>query len=219
MTLATAGFRPQAAVANGRPASVPSATHGPTPPRRTDAQMIVIITMAEIGNHARNESWPSLDVASWLFDRANFVLIASLVFGVLATGVIVWMGIVKEHHWDVLRDQSNEKVAGLELEAAKAKEEAAKAIESAAKANERTAAAEIRLEEMRQKIGPRRIDEELFLSRLVGVPKKPVVVSHAPDDPDSYFLAIRLLSVLGRANWDAQYVGTTPEMLRCVGQV
>jgi len=68
--------------------------------------MMVTAIMAEIANHATEEPWPSLDWASWIFDRASFVLVGSLVLGVAATVAIVWMGIVKEHHWDLARERA-----------------------------------------------------------------------------------------------------------------
>jgi hypothetical protein len=86
-----------------------------------------------------------------------------------------------------------------------------------AEANARTAAAEVRLEEMRQKIGPRRIDEKTFLARLEGTPKMTVLVSHAEDDPDSYFLANSLLGFLSAAKWDAKYVGATTHDVKMCG--
>jgi hypothetical protein len=42
--------------------------------------------------------WPSPEGAARLYDVANFVLILSLVFGVIATVVIVWMGNAKEEY-------------------------------------------------------------------------------------------------------------------------
>lgn len=83
--------------------------------------------MTEIANHAGKEPWPSLEVASAWFDRASMVLALSLLLGFASTVVIVWLGIVKEHHWDLLRDSSNEKVAALDLKAAEANEGAARA--------------------------------------------------------------------------------------------
>lgn len=74
---------------------------------------IVIMAIAEMANQVREELWPALDWASWIFHRAGFVLIASLVIGVIATGLIVWMGIVKEHHWDLARELSAKKIAEL----------------------------------------------------------------------------------------------------------
>lgn len=74
--------------------------------------------------------WPSLDVASRAADTANILFICSLVVGVVSTVAIVWMANVKEAHWDLLRKESGEKVAVLELETANAKTEAVKATEA-----------------------------------------------------------------------------------------
>jgi len=64
--------------------------------------------------------WPfsdmSLSTATWWYDAANLVLLGSLLFGVLSTFAIVRLANVKEHHWDIARDQSRERVAGLETE-------------------------------------------------------------------------------------------------------
>src|SRR5258705_13497354 len=81
--------------------------NSPAPP------MLISAAITEMANHAGNEPWPSLEAASRWFDRASIVL--SLLAGFAATVVIVWLGIAKEHHWDLLRDSSNEKVATLEL--------------------------------------------------------------------------------------------------------
>ncbi len=155
--------------------------------------MMTIAAMTEIAYHAGNSPWPPLDTASKWFDRASFVLAFTLLVGFSATVVIIWMGIVKEHHWDLLREQSVEKVAALELETAKANE-------SAAKANERTALAEIRLEETRK-----------------GVAKKRVLVSHAPDDPESFFLAMSIMGALKAAEWDHGYLGETSASVKMCG--
>ena len=72
--------------------------------------------MAEIGNHAGNGIWPTLELASKIFDRASFALIVGTVIVLASTVFIVWMGIVKEHHWDLLREQSSERIATLGLE-------------------------------------------------------------------------------------------------------
>lgn len=138
------------------------------------------------------------------------MLAFTLLVGFSATVVIIWMGIVKEHHWDLLREQSVEKVAALELETAKANE-------SAAKANERTALAEIRLEETRKGLGSRSLNEAVFLSRLKGVAKKRVLVSHAPDDPESFFLAMSIMGALKAAEWDHGYLGETSASVKMCG--
>jgi hypothetical protein len=51
--------------------------------------MILSAIMAEMANHAEAHPWPSLEWAGWIFDRASFVLIASLIVGAMATVAIV----------------------------------------------------------------------------------------------------------------------------------
>lgn len=116
----------------------------------------------------------------------------------------------------IREEQSELRTATLETQTAQAKAtlgvaqaDIAKANAQFAEANARTAAAELRLEELRQKLGPRRIDEKIFLAALEGVPKKIVLVSHVADDPDSYMLANDLLGVLSAAKWEARYVEVT----------
>jgi hypothetical protein len=77
-----------------------------------------IIAMADTGNHAGNGTWPTLEVASKIFDLSSFVLIGALIVGAVATILIVWMGIVKEHHWEVDRRASSERIAQLNNETA-----------------------------------------------------------------------------------------------------
>ncbi len=62
--------------------------------------------------------WPSLEVASWLYDGANIGLIIGLILGVVSTVLIVWMGNTKEEY--LKRDLANthERAAKAELLAA-----------------------------------------------------------------------------------------------------
>lgn len=78
--------------------------------------------------------WPSLEAATRAFDFASVVFIVSLVVGVLATCVIVWMGTVKEAHWDNERRTSNERIATLTTRGDEARAEIERAHESAEKA-------------------------------------------------------------------------------------
>src|SRR5262245_27253894 len=103
--------------------------------------MIASIAMAEIANHATEEPWPSLETASWLFDRASFVLFGSLVAGAAATAIIVWMGIVKEHHWDLARDKANEHIGQLFRDGEQLKKDAEQLRKDTAEANARAAEA------------------------------------------------------------------------------
>jgi hypothetical protein len=81
--------------------------------------MMMVATMADTINHATKEPWPSLEWAAWWFDRAGFVLIGALVVGVATTAIIVWMGIVKEHHWDLARETAQLRIAQLDNETAR----------------------------------------------------------------------------------------------------
>ena len=69
--------------------------------------------MADNGNHGGIRMWLSLEVASRISDWANLAFIGSLVAGVVATVLIVWMANVKEGHWDRERDAAKERIAGL----------------------------------------------------------------------------------------------------------
>lgn len=55
--------------------------------------------------------WPSLETAVWVYDWANIALIVSLVVGVVATALIVWMGNVKGEYLDREVATANERAA------------------------------------------------------------------------------------------------------------
>jgi hypothetical protein len=156
--------------------------------------MIVSVIMAEIANHAENQPWPSLEWASWIFDRASFVLVGSLVIGASATIAIVWMGIVKEHHWDLARDGAAEQIALLQLETAKANERAAEATRQASDAD----LARVRLEE---KLAPRRLSPEQ--AEIVGkfiVENLPDIIFAVTDwDNEAHIFANRISIAVVRA--------------------
>jgi hypothetical protein len=110
------------------------------------------------GNHRGIRVGLSLETASAAFDIASWTLVAALVVGAVATIVIVFTGIVKEHHWDALREQSKERIVGLEAETAKANAEAGKAHADIAKANVAIAQADARAAEANQKAEAERVE-------------------------------------------------------------
>lgn len=139
----------------------------------------------------------SLETATWLFDRASFALIASLVVGAIATGLIVWMGIVKEHHWDLLREANAEKTAQLELETAKTNKEAA--------------LARLATEKLRQRLVWRLIDPDA--AKKLTETMKPFAPVHFSiltytDDPEASNLAGLLRKSLEDANWTFSGIGS-----------
>jgi hypothetical protein len=54
--------------------------------------------IADKGNQGAIQMWPSEELASRLYDLANWGLIAGLVIGVVSTIFLVWMGNAKESH-------------------------------------------------------------------------------------------------------------------------
>ncbi|UPK32247.1 hypothetical protein IVB18_28610 [Bradyrhizobium sp. 186] len=152
-----------------------------------------------------------------LWDRIGlWSLVAGAILGVIALLITAASAYILYRVADAAQVElaAETKRGSVRIEEAKAdlgvaQADIAKASAQIAEANARTAAAELRLEELRQKLGPRRIDEKIFLSALEGVPQRSVLVSHAPDDPDSYFLASSLVSILTVAKWEVRYVEVT----------
>jgi hypothetical protein len=52
--------------------------------------------MANIATQRSTRMWPSFETASSIFDWANWFLLGALAVGVVSTGLVVWMGNVKE---------------------------------------------------------------------------------------------------------------------------
>ena len=75
-------------------------------------------------NQSGRGMWPfeelSLSGATLLGDLANLALLVCLVGGVIATFVIVRTTNVKEKYWDIAREQSHERIKGLETDLGKA---------------------------------------------------------------------------------------------------
>ncbi len=61
----------------------------------------------------------SLETASAAYDLASWVLVCALIVGAIATIVIVFTGTIKEHHWDIERLASRERIAQLDNETAR----------------------------------------------------------------------------------------------------
>ena len=110
--------------------------------------------------------WPPLTVATRVFDVSSVIFVLSLVIGLIATISIVWMGNVKEHHWDEQRQQSQEKIAGLEAETAKANAALAIAHADIAKANSEIADAKLRAAALEQETAEARLEQERLKGQL-----------------------------------------------------
>jgi hypothetical protein len=100
-------------------------------------------------------------------------------------------------------EKSKENIAALTVQAEQLRKDAAEA-------KARQADSELKLAELREKLGrPRQIDADVFVARLAGVTKLPVIVSSADGDPDSYWLAFGIANALRKAGWQ---VSTPSEM-------
>jgi hypothetical protein len=85
--------------------------------------------------------------------------------------------------------------------------------------NARTKEAELKLAEVREKLGrPRRLDDQKFTARIANVPRLPVRVSAASDEPDSHWLSFSISGALRSAGWEESWSPETDENLkRCAG--
>jgi hypothetical protein len=79
-----------------------------------------IMPIAESGNQGGIRMWPSEEWASRLSDWANIGLIVGLIFGVLSTVLLVWMGNVKEAYLKRELADTNLRAANAEQRAADA---------------------------------------------------------------------------------------------------
>lgn len=70
-----------------------------------------------------------------------------------------------------------------------------------AEATERATDAELKLEELRARMAPRRLNESAFLSELKGKPAAPTEVMYVGDDPESFQLAWQFVRLLAEAKW------------------
>ena len=87
-------------------------------------QVLAMMTANEDTSQRGDQMWPSFETASRVYDLANLAFVASLIVGVIATVLLVWMGNTKEGY--LRRDvasageraaSANERAAKLELEA------------------------------------------------------------------------------------------------------
>lgn len=111
--------------------------------------MIATAIMAEMGNQVGKEPWPSLDWATWIFDQASFLLVISLIVGAISTVAIVWMGIAKEHHWDLARERAGQQIGQLFKHGEQLTKDAEQLRKETAEANARAFEAKLELEKFR----------------------------------------------------------------------
>jgi hypothetical protein len=138
--------------------------------------------------------WPfsemSLSAATLVGAIANWGLLACLVGGVLSTFVIVKTADVKEEHWAEARRVSDEAISKTNV--------------NIAEANARAKEAELKLEQVRERMRARHIKGESFLKILEGKPKTPVEILFVRDDGEAFQLSLEIRDFLKRATWSVE---------------
>jgi hypothetical protein len=88
-----------------------------------------------------------------------------------------------------------------------------------AESNARQSEAELKLAELRDKVGrPRSIDAEVLKAALESVPRRPIVLSWVEKDPDSTLLSLQMGGALEKAGWEVTQLGRMPEFIKlCSG--
>ena len=115
-----------------------------------------------------------------IFYWGNWALLGALILGVIATFAIVVSG--------------NDRDRAL-------KQELKDKDESIAKANARTKEAELKLEELRREVGPRRVNRQVFLNAIKGDVKGQVEILYLRDDPECFDVAQQIWRLLIDAKW------------------
>src|SRR6516165_1866689 len=67
---------------------------------------------------------------------------------------------------------------------------------------ERIANAELKAEQLRKELGPRRLQREIFLKKIAESPKAHVEIMYLRDDPECFDLAQQIWRALEDAKWD-----------------
>jgi len=152
---------------------------------------IKTIPIAESGSQGGNTMWPSEEWASRLSDWANIGLLASLIVGVISTGLLVWMGNVKEAYLRGHITETNARAAANEKEAAQLRKLAE---------DERTARVELE-----SKVAWRKLDNRTqgdMASHLARFSKEPALVSYNPQDIEAASFASDIAATLHAAKWE-----------------
>ena len=112
-----------------------------------------------------------------IFDIASIAFFISLVVGLIATGLIIWMGYVKEHHWDALREEARAKTAAVESETAKAHAEIEKSRAMIATADARSAEAHAEAERAKAEAAKANLELAKFKAPRVLSPEQQARIS------------------------------------------
>jgi hypothetical protein len=172
-----------------------------------EARMIIDIATAR-----RMRMWPSFETASSIFDWANWFLLGALAIGVVSTGLVIWMGNIKEGYLRSDLSEARLDATHAVLQITILSKEIADANERAATAEQRAAEATLALAQFKsaRSLSPeqqQRIADKLkpFAGTIFDAGIGPM------GDPEPLYLLRSISAALSLAGW--QFIAWTGEGL------
>ena len=147
-------------------------------------------------------------------------MVSHILEGVLAGGILTAIGacatiafLLLQWRTTTIREQQADwRTTVLESETARARADLgtaqasiAEAQVKIAEANNQAKQAELKLAELRQRVGPRVIDEAKFLDAIKSPVTANVLVKFSPDVPDGYSTAYQIVQLLRKAGWTVEH--------------
>ena len=154
--------------------------------------------------------WPSEELASRIYDWANWGLVVGLVIGIIATVLVVWMGNVKEAYLRKHLSETNERSQKLEESNLTLAGNVAILQKDASGQQERAAKAERDLLELKEKIKDRHMnsDQRAELIKILSAgPKGVVSLRCVLSDRESCLFAREIKEALIEAGWSVGDIG------------
>jgi len=148
--------------------------------------------------------WPSEELASRIYDWANWGLVVGLVIGIIATVLVVWMGNVKETYLQRHLSETNEQSQKLEESNLTLAGNVAILQKDASEQQERAATAEKDLLELREKIKDRHLSDKQktdLIAALKAGPKGSLILECLGGPPEICSFADEISHVLTSAGW------------------
>jgi hypothetical protein len=169
----------------------------------------------------------SLQTVALISDAANWVLLISLITGMISTVLIMWTANIKDHGWLAVRqttqqtifklgaavDEANARLTSANAALAEADARASAAASEALEAKARAAQAEAALTLSNYKSGHvlAREQEQRVVEKLLAMPPA-IYDARASHDPDSLAVMMQIGNMLKAAQWRVRDVpaGTGP---------
>jgi hypothetical protein len=148
----------------------------------------------------------SYEAAQIWGDRANIMLVVSLLVGLIATYMVISTGNVKEEHVKAKLAESHERAAHLEKDAALSKERTTQLEKEVAVQRERAAVAERDLLQIKERIQPRQIGAGA-VAMLRAARSQATIELSAMAGPEGEQLAESIRTALVAAGWTVHQFG------------